>query len=100
MARNLTAQQAAQRLGISRNRLFADMRAADLIGTDNLPRHPVRDRLHLMSHEGRWYHPEHGMQHSRSLRISSDSISWLAGQLNIDLPASNTPIRERADVDQ
>ena len=100
MARNLTAQQAAQRLGISRNRLFERMKAADLIDEQHLPRHPVRDRYHLLSHEGKWFHPRLGMQYSRSLRISANSISWLADRLEIELPATAVPVRERADVDQ
>lgn len=99
MARNLTAYQAAQRLGISRQRLFERMQAADLIDEQHLPRHPARDRYHLLSHEGQWFHPRLGMQYSRSLRISANSIGWLATRLNIELPASNAPVRERADVD-
>lgn len=100
MGMNLNLQQTAARLGITRPTLIRLMREADLIDEHNLPRHPSRDRLHLKTHDGSWYHPECGMQYTRSTRVTPVGVLWLAEKLGIDLSTRPAPpLRERADVD-
>lgn len=100
MSLNLNLQQTAARLGITRPALIRHLRKTDLLDEHNLPRHPARDRLYLQTRDGSWYHPECGMQYTRSTRVTPAGVRWLAEKLGIDLatrPAS--PQRERADVD-
>ena len=96
----LNLQQTAARLGISRPVLIRRLREADLLDQHNLPRHPARDRLYLQTRDGSWFHPECGMQYTRSTRVTPAGVRWLAEKLGIDLNACPAaPQRERADVD-
>lgn len=99
MSLNLNLQQTSARLGISRPVLIRRLREADLLDEHNLPRHPTRDRQYLQTRDGNWYHPELGMQYTRSTRVTQAGVRWLAEKLGIDLVSPTAPVRERADVD-
>lgn len=99
MSLNLNLQQTSARLGISRPALIRRLREADLLDEHNLPRHPTRDRQYLQTRDGNWYHPELGMQYTRSTRVTPAGVRWLAEKLGIDLAPPTAPVRERADVD-
>ncbi|MNR27201.1 Phage antirepressor protein KilAC domain protein [compost metagenome] len=99
MSLNLNLQQTAARLSITRPALIRRLREADLLDKHNLPRHPTRDRLYLQTRDGNWYHPELGMQYTRSTRVTQAGVRWLAEKLGIDLVPPTAPVRERADVD-
>ncbi|MNZ07001.1 hypothetical protein D3C78_237670 [compost metagenome] len=99
MSLNLNLQQTSARLGISRPVLIRRLREADLLDEHNLPRHPTRDRQYLQTRDGNWYHPELGMQYTRSTRVTQAGVRWLAEKLGIDLVPPTASVRERADVD-
>ncbi|MCO8164819.1 phage antirepressor KilAC domain-containing protein [Pseudomonas sp. 21LCFQ010] len=80
-----TLAKAATHLGLSRPQLIRQMRDKGLLTTDNLPAHPNRDRDYLHVKEGHWWHPQLGMQYSRSTRVTPAGIRWLAVQLGIEL---------------
>ena len=81
-----TLLQTAQYLGIGQRQLIKQMREMQLLNQFNLPAYPTRDRAYLGVKEGRWYHPETGLQYSQSTRVKQAGIPWLANQLGIDLP--------------
>ncbi|MCS3467421.1 phage antirepressor YoqD-like protein [Pseudomonas sp. JUb42] len=78
--------QTATYLGLGRQQLITQMRAKRLLNDRNLPAYPTRDRAYLIVKEGRWYHPELGLQYSQSTRVRQAGMPWLAEQLGIDLP--------------
>lgn len=77
-------QEAAKALGLTRPKLLAAMRERDLIDAKNLPRHPDRDKLNLVTREGRWYHDKHGEQYSRSTRVTQAGLRWLEQKLGLE----------------
>jgi phage antirepressor YoqD-like protein len=81
-----TLAQTAKYFGMSRPKLISLMREKQLIDEHNLPRYPTRDREYLRAKEGSWFHPEAGMQYSQSTRVRQAGISWLAQQLQLQLP--------------
>ncbi|OWP50251.1 phage antirepressor KilAC domain-containing protein [Pseudomonas nitroreducens] len=85
---DMDLQEAAKALGTTRPKLITLMRDKGLLNADRLPTHPVRDRLYLWIHEGSWYHPQMGMQFSRSTRVRPAALNWLRDQLGIprDMP--------------
>lgn len=83
---SLSLKFAAERLGLGHRKLMAQMRAKGLLGSDNLPAHPDRDKAYLVTRENRFYHPEAGMQYPRTTRVTSAGVPWLAQQLGIDRP--------------
>lgn len=95
--RDLTLQQAAQRLGLTRPDLIKRMRAADLLNERRLPAHPQRDHLFLREHEGHWHHPELGPQYSSSTRVRPAGLIWLEQKLGLEraLPPAD---QDRRDV--
>lgn len=95
--KDLTLQQAAKQLKTTRPKLIALMREKGLLNEEKLPAYPVRDRLYLSIHDGSWYHPELGMQYSRSTRVRQAGLRWLEQQLGLerDLPP---PTPDRRDV--
>jgi len=95
---SLSLKYAAQRLGIGHRQLMQRMREKGLLGTDNLPAHPDRDKAFLVTREGQWFHPEHGMQYPRATRVTHAGIPWLAQQLGIDRPLPE-PKPDPRDVD-
>lgn len=94
---SLSLKQAADRLGLTRPKLIKRMQEADLIGEDNLPKHPVRDRLYLYKKESSWHHPVCGLQYSWTTKVKAAGIPWLAEKLGIERPM---PVAEpdRRDV--
>ncbi len=95
--KDLNLQQAAKQLKTTRTKLITLMREKGLLNEQNLPTHPVRDRLYLRVHEGSWFHPELGMQYSTSTRVRQAGLRWLEQQLGLerDLPP---PTPDRRDV--
>lgn len=79
--------KAAQRLGLTRPKLIARLRAKGLLTDKNLPANPVRDKLYMRTKDGSWYHEKLGMQYSQSTRVTAAGIPWLADQLGIERPA-------------
>ncbi|SDJ60278.1 phage antirepressor KilAC domain-containing protein [Pseudomonas indica] len=94
---HLDLQKAAKRLGLTRPKLIERMQAKGLLDSNNLPAHPVRDRAYLRIREGQWFHPQCGMQYSRSCKVTEAGVRWLAEQLGIDLPMP-PPTPDRRDV--
>tara|TARA_B100001059_G_scaffold231322_1_gene266961 strand:+ start:602 stop:886 length:285 start_codon:yes stop_codon:yes gene_type:complete len=84
MIRNL--QKAARQLGTTRPDLIARMKKAGLLNEQNLPSHPMRDKLYLQIKDGSWYHPELGLQYSQSTRVTQAGINWLADKLGLERP--------------
>ncbi|WP_455893706.1 phage antirepressor KilAC domain-containing protein [Pseudomonas palmensis] len=82
-----TLAQTARYFGMSRPKLIKLMCDKQLLDERNLPRFPTRDREYLRIKEGNWFHPEVGMQYSQSTRVKQAGISWLAQQLQLDLPS-------------
>ncbi|WP_371369978.1 phage antirepressor KilAC domain-containing protein [Pseudomonas sp. QL9] len=95
--KDLTLQETAKQLKTTRPKLIALMRDKGLLNDQNLPTHPVRDRLYLSIHEGSWMHDKLGMQYSRSTRVRQAGLRWLEEKLGIqrDLPP---PTPDRRDV--
>lgn len=91
-----TLAQTAKYFGISRPKLIAHMRDKQLLDDRNLPRYPTRDREYLRAKEGSWFHPEVGMQYSQSTRVKQAGISWLAQELNLQLPTPPEDFRHVA----
>lgn len=81
-----TLQQTAKQLGITRPALIKLMREAELLNSQNLPSHPMRDKFYLQTKESQWFHPECGMQHSASTRVTQAGINWLADKLGLPRP--------------
>ncbi|MCO7594249.1 MULTISPECIES: phage antirepressor KilAC domain-containing protein [Pseudomonas] len=82
-----TLAQTAKHFGISRNELIRRMRENELLTERNLPRYPTRDREYLRIKEGKWFHPDVGMQYSESTRVKQAGIPWLAERLGLNLPS-------------
>ncbi|MED5608512.1 phage antirepressor KilAC domain-containing protein [Pseudomonas sp. JH-2] len=94
--RDLSLQEAAKELGLTRTVLIRRMREAGLLN-GKLPAHPLRDRLYLREHEGNWQHPELGQQYSYSTRVRPAGIAWLREKLGIPRPMP--PVQQdRRDV--
>ncbi|MDF3842692.1 DNA-binding protein [Pseudomonas citronellolis] len=95
--RDLTLQDAAKALGLTRPALIKRMREAELLNEKNLPTHPLRDRLYLRIHEGSWMHEKFGMQYTQSTRVRPTALRWLEQKLGIqrDLPPAE---QDRRDV--
>jgi len=83
---SLSLKFAAERLGLGHRKLMAQMRTKGLLGSDNLPAHPDRDKAFLVTRESQWFHPECGMQYQRATRVTPAGLPWLAQQLGIDRP--------------
>jgi len=81
-----TLSQAAHYLGLGQKQLIKQMRDKHLLNESNLPAYPTRDRAYLCVKEGRWFHPDLGLQYSQSTRVKQAGIPWLAEQLGINLP--------------
>lgn len=95
--KQLTLQEAAKRLGLTRPKLIQRMQAAGLLNDKKLPARPVRDGAHLITKDGSWYHPELGMQYSQSTRIRAGSLPWLSLQLGLtELPEPQADPRDVA----
>lgn len=78
---------AAERLGIGHRTLMQRMRDKGLLDKHNLPANPVMTKAFLVTREGRYQHPEHGMQYPRTTRVTDIGLPWLAKQLGIERPA-------------
>lgn len=94
---DLTLQDTAKALGLTRPVLIKRMREADLLTDKNLPAHPQRDRLYLRIREGSWMHEKCGMQYTQSTRVRPAGLRWLEQKLGIqrDLPPAE---QDRRDV--
>lgn len=79
-----TLQEAAKALGLTRPKLINAMRERDLLDAKNLPRHPSRDSLYLVTREGSWFHEIHGMQYTRSTRVTQAGLRWLEQKLGLE----------------
>jgi hypothetical protein len=94
---DMTLKHAAERLGTTRPQLIRRMRDAGLLDSYNLPANPTRDALYLKTKDGQWFHPELGMQYSRSTRVTPAGVPWLAERLGIERPLP-PPTPDRRDV--
>jgi len=83
---SLSLKQAAERLGLGHRTLLQRMRDKGLLDISNLPANPVATKDFLVTREGRWFHEKHGMQYSRTTRVTVLGLPWLAKQLGIELP--------------
>lgn len=79
-------KKTAAHLGMTRPKLIELMRAKDLLDDKCLPKHPKRDRAYLRVKESNWWHPQLGMQYSKSVRVKQAGIPWLAEQIGVELP--------------
>lgn len=93
MDRNL--KETARYFGITRPQLIGLMQEKGLLNAERLPAYPTRDREYLGTKEGKWFHPELGLQYSQSTRVRQAGIPWLAEQLGLALP---TIPADRRDV--
>lgn len=90
--RDLTLQDAAKALGLTRPALIKRMREEGLLTDKNLPTHPVRDRLYLRIRDGSWLHDKCGMQYTQSTRVRPAGIAWLRDKLGI--PRHMPPVEQ------
>jgi phage antirepressor YoqD-like protein len=82
-----TLAQAATQLGLTRTHLIALIQEKELLNERRLPAYPTRDREYLRIKDGQWFHEKYGLQYTQSTKVRQAGIRWLAGQLDIDLPA-------------
>lgn len=82
---SIALKDAASQLGISNIALMKLMREKGLLDKNNLPANPEMTRDFLVTREGRWHHPEHGMQYKRTTRLTAGSVPWLARRLGLQL---------------
>ncbi|MTZ15084.1 hypothetical protein GNE00_15130 [Pseudomonas sp. JL972] len=94
---SISLKFAAARLGLGHRILMQRMRDKGLLGKDNLPAHPDRDKAFLVTRDGQWFHPEHGLQYPRTTRVTAAGLPWLARQLGIEHPLPE-PQQDPRDV--
>lgn len=97
MPRTYTLHQAAPLLNLGRNTLAHRLRAAGVLGKDNLPAGRYRGQTRLMQvATGTYWHPACGWTHYGCTQFTDAGLDHIARQLDIPLarlphPGSRAP---------